>query len=83
MKYINQVEQLRKQNQNVVANCNEIAFFNFDPVAANVVTVNGLPIPGAGGFISFDGKAGETDETSYAVISVNPVNTFVIRKKYI
>lgn len=82
-KYVNAIEQMRKQNQQVTANCNEIAFINADPNPANIATVNGLPVPGAYGFIAFDGKEGETDMSQYSLISVNPQYIFVVRKKYV
>lgn len=82
-KYVNSVEQMRKQTQQITADCAMITFYNVDPIAANVITVNGLPIPGNGGFVAFDGKEDEEDVTQYTVVSARPQFTFVLRKKYV
>lgn len=68
-------------SQRIVANCNEIAFFNGG--TATVLIANLFPVvPGA--MISFDGKAGEFDTTSYQVsfTGSGTMNCIAIRKYY-
>ena len=82
-KYVNSMEQMRKQTQQITADCAMITFYNVDPIPANAITINGLPVAGGGGFVAFDGKEDEEDVTQYTVVSVRPQFTFVLRKKYV
>lgn len=82
-RYINKIVQLSKQTQQISADGCELTVINTDTNPANVVRVNAFPVPPNYGFIAFDGKAGEVDETMYTIVSVNPGNTFVIIKKYL
>lgn len=67
--------------QRIVANCNEISFFNGGTATVVIAAVFQLP-PGA--MLSFDGKEGEFDTTSYTIsfTGAGTLNCIAIRKYY-